>query len=214
MKQHFEKYRIAIIFAVILIILIAGAVAIYINHQKNISENNLIWKGPGGEYRIEKQQQGALTVYITTIDYKGQKLGYPFRNSPSDVKDITVQTGVLSELLTKQGIYITKDSNLSNLTQGDSTLSAISFGEILGSGQFGLFQRPVKSAFTDKFDETNKIPQITCQNVTKNVAVVDMKLGEENKIYFQDKCIILEATDGANMIKTSERLAYGLLGLF
>ena len=210
-----DKYRTNIVIISIIVLLIVGIVGLYHINQDRITEDNVInWKGPGGIYKIDIQKQGSMTVYVTTVSIQGKQMSYPLRYSPVDLQNISLQMGVLTELLDKKGVYVTKDVDLINKTNGDSTIAAIEFGEILGSGQFGLYQKAVKSTYTTEINSKEPMPTITCSNVTNNIAVIYMKIGEQNKIYLDKNCIILEATNSENLIKVGEKLAYKLLGVF
>jgi hypothetical protein len=216
MKELIEKYRVAIVLIIILILTVGGIVTLYYFNNKKISEQVIIWNGPGGEYKIDIVNKNGFKTYTTYVDIRGQRYGYPLRHSPYDVENISIQNNILPILLSKQGIYITRDSDLGTKTNQSASISSMEFGEILGSGQFGIYKKGVKSAFTNQTKESidYKIPTITCSNITKNIGVIYMKLSKENKIYINNECIILEATDGDNLIKVGEKLAYKLLGVF
>ncbi len=56
-------------------------------------------------------------------------------------------------------------------------------------------------------------PLITCMNATDVVKVIELKQGNETKIYKENNCIIWEAQDNFGLREIKERIIYGMLGV-
>jgi predicted ThiF/HesA family dinucleotide-utilizing enzyme len=82
MKELIEKYRVAIVLIIILILTVGGIVTLYYFNNKKISEQVIIWNGPGGEYKIDIVNKNGFKTYTTYVDIRGQRYGSPLRHSP------------------------------------------------------------------------------------------------------------------------------------
>ena len=118
---------------------------------------------------------------------------------------------VKSDLFTKKLIFATQNIETANKTQQQSFLGMMEVVRILGMADEGIYQLAVKSAFIEDYNN-NAIA--SCGDVGKNTGVMYFKLGEENRIYTDNGCIVIEGKDAEGLMKSSEKFAYHLLKVF
>ena len=141
-------------------------------------------------YTIQEEQVGNIKLYNLRFFLGEKELIYPMRNRPGDVKNISIEKGIAVKLIKKQ-VYITQDIELVNKTKKATIIAPTEFGRILGNRDYGIYGL----------------------NVNNDLAVVKFVEGNENKIYSEGECVILEAVSGSDFIRVADRLAYSLLNI-
>ncbi|MBS3152139.1 hypothetical protein J4230_01880 [Candidatus Woesearchaeota archaeon] len=198
-----------VIFVVLILIILVGYfVRVY------LSNGYYNYEGKNGEYKIWKSKVGSVIFYHVSVFQEDQEYIYSFRNHPKDLEEIYLEPGLISELNRPKGIrklYVTQDVELANMTDADSVLGIAAFEQML-TGNFGIYNLDISNVYNTSFE--NKTLPITCANVTNNIAVVYIKVGDETKVYSQYGCIIIEGRGGNGIIKAGEKFAYNLLGVF
>ena len=81
--------------------------------------------------------------------------------------------------------------------------STLAMGEI---GRFVTFMG-VNTSFALTRNSTN-IDQIDCTNATSSVRVIEIRLGNETRVYSEGYCIIVEGEDSENVIAAADRLTF------
>ena len=66
----------------------------------------------------------------------------------------------------------------------------------------------------NKTSGADDLPIITCNDVRDHQGVILLKIGENNRIYSDNGCIILEAKSNKDLIRVSDRLILDILGVF
>ena len=90
---------------------------------------------------------------------------------------------------------------------------------VFGKNEYGLYKTNIRVAFTE-FHGAQPAPVVDCStvnlngNVNRTIAVIYLKLGDENRIYSDGDCIIIEGKNTEGLIKSGEKFAYALLGVF
>ena len=94
-----------------------------------------------------------------------------------------------------------------------SSLATIAFAEIdkFTENPF-LFNLPTFPGLTSNVNDSN-LPVINCNNVSESVGVIKFIVGDENKIYGEGGCVILESASEKELIKVADRLSLTLLGV-
>lgn len=205
---------------IIIIFLILGVIiGILVVQKYKDSKSFFTYKGLYGDYYIKKMLLENNTLYNVNVDFPNKRYIISLRNSPYDVENISLEPDIEKNLNRKEGInmlYVTKDPEIINITDNKATIAIIEFGRILGTNEFGIYKIPSQSANT-KLPENNPsstVPIVTCANVSKEISVIYVKLGNKNEVYSKNKCVIIEATDGDNLIKVADKFAYHLIGLY
>lgn len=202
---------------VIILILIAITIIIV----SPMLSNSYIHTSPSGEkFEFTRYSSGGLTTHVLTtyVSYKGDANNYkyalPFRYGPKQLEDISVNDNVNANVLNKKYIYITLNPKYS----GKAILATIDLAKVLGTADYGVFKIPTEGALTYLTDNqtnlTDTTPIITCNQVTKDVGVIMLLIGEKNRAYTNVQgCVIIEALDDENLIKVADRVVYDLLGV-
>lgn len=214
-KKHSRKNSIVTI--VILVVVLVGVVLIVWWGNSRAMKDFFVYTGPDGEkYNIQKVQSENQLLYRILLDYDGKVVSYVMRNSPYDVEGVEYDSGVVGAMNKPKGIrmlYVTRDYNLSAMTNSDSVIAASEFIRMLGKEDYGLYKLNVVNLFTD-FDYGGTMPMISCSNVTADDSVIYLKLGEKNRVYsLRNGCVVVEGVDGAGLIKSADRFAYHLMGV-
>ncbi|MEK6955558.1 MAG: hypothetical protein AABW52_02780 [Nanoarchaeota archaeon] len=173
------------------------------------------YEGKKGDYRIDVSKIGNVTLYSAHVKKDNVEYIYHFRNKPEDLKNVYLEDNLLEKINRPQGVrnvYVTRDIEINVQTNNDVILAGAPFEAILGSADYSMYQIPLKNAYTTRIDE--RIPKITCKNVSPVDAVIYMRLGNETKVYSENECIIVQGTDADTLIKAGEKLGYYLIGAY
>ncbi len=130
------------------------------------------------------------------------------RNDPNSLNNIDLisQKEMLELLIVnKSQVYYTMDPTLSS----KAVLASIEISKFTANKYF--FNLPAHGALTEEHE--SGLPFITCQNVTKNDAVVWLRLGKENRAYSNQGCVILEGTNEDDLIRVADAFALKMIGI-
>ena len=202
---------------VIVLILITLGLIIFIP----LLSSTYIYTSPSGEkFTFYKSQVEGLTTHTveTYAKYKDDVNNYkyviPLRTGPKEVEKFTVDKNINNYLLNKKYIYITMDPRYSS----KAVLASLDLAKVLGTAEYSIFKIPTEGALTYSLVNAtnstfNSAPIITCNNVNNNVGVIWFNINDENKIYSNKGCVVIEAVDEDVLIKLADRLVYSLLGI-
>lgn len=205
-----KTIRIVIIVLLLVIAFIAGFIVV---NKYNESEVRYSYKGVNGEYLVEKVGFENATDYYITVYANKKAYRMPFRNPPGDLEGIYLEGNLKDNLLGKRWVYITQDPETADETNQGSFVGLIEFGRILGTSNDGIYGINTQSALTRPI-ETSNVTVKTCDDVDDITGIILLKLGDENRDYSDDGCIIIEGKDEKGLIMASEKFAYHLLGVF
>src|SRR3989338_6237503 len=217
MKMNKRKIELIIAFLIIIIV----TISLFIIFKKD--SQDFVYKGEKGEYKFDIQQIGTVTFYRPHVFVGGKEYIYAFRNKPQNLEELPLESGILNKLNRQGGLkelYITKDVNLSSQIEGNVNIVTAPMASILGKTDFGIYRIRVNSAYTSFHSGEPVAPTVDCSTVNyngkvnKTVGVVYLKLGNDNKIYSEGDCIIIEGKDSDGLIKAGEKFAYHLIGVF
>ncbi len=200
-----------------LIVIIFVFIAVSLVLIAPLLTNKYTYKGPSGnEFNFIKSQTGEvkmhlLTAYATYKDKKTNQYTIPLRNGPKDLEKIDVQKDINNLILNKEYVYITMSPEYT----GKSVIAGIEIAKVLGTASYSVFKISTEGALTFPANNTNVTgtPIINCKDANKELGVILLNLGKENKIYSNKECVILEAKDEDSLIKVADRFVYNLLGV-
>ena len=198
-----------IIAVIILAILLVGF--IFFMYEKNKKEA-LVYKGVNGEeYFFQEQVLGGNTTFYYIYIYVGKnEYIYPFRYYPKELEDLDIDINLKNDILSKNWIYVTQNLDTANKTQQQSFLGIMEVVRILGMANDGIYKKSVKNAFIEAYKNE---AVASCSDVSAINGVIYFKLGEKNKVYNDNGCVIIEGKDADGLMKSSEAFAYHLLGV-
>ena len=204
------------ILAIVLILITLGLI-IFIP----LLSNTYTYASPSGEkFTFYKSQVQGITTHTveTYAKYKDDSNNYryviPLRTGPKEVEEFTVDKNINNYLLNKKYIYITMDPKYSS----KAILASLDIAKVLGTADYSVFKIPTEGALTYSItNATNSTfqntPIITCNDANKDVGVIWFNIDNENKIYSNKGCVVIEAVDEDTLIKLADRLVYSLLGV-
>ncbi len=213
-----EQKKINIMLAVLFIVLVIAIVIVIADPTKK--PNQFVYNGfVVTRFRIPS----APSVVFHGIDLSvGNKLyNIPIRNNPADLESIGVsgldQVSWLEDIeesdnydITADLVYVTFDPF--KMTGSDVLIAGGEIVRMIGSGEGGIYHRPVSAAFTQPMNNSATLVR-DCQDANSKTGIIKLQLGNENKIYAQDDCIIIQAESLDELIKSSERFMLTILGV-
>jgi len=188
MKQ--EKQ--ALILVIILAILTVGILTLIILNSKggtsNFEYNN---------YKIQQVIEGNYVGYRTEVFINGR--GPYFMNTrynPRDLEDIVVEERLRPYLDNKTELFI-HITGLNESFRSETTIAALEFDGLIER----FYSIPVK--YEDNIKD--------CSDAINDTLVVDFRLGEENRVYVDNNCIIAEGITQDDFIRLADRMIFHLL---
>ena len=175
----------------------------------------------GQTYEFDKTRIGSNIRHILNFKMNkpsesGRKViktaKLPFRYSPEELEEIPMEY-VRSDILFAEVVYITRDKNLEGTEI--SPVAIPTFGRLLDSEwdtSVNLFEIPTGIASTVVMPYED-LPVISCGQATPERVVVELRNGDENKIYTEGDCIVVESKGYDDSIKVATKLAYHILGI-
>ena len=210
-----KKNQIKGIIIVLLAIFLIIAVFSYISIKKEDSSNILTYNG----YTFYLIQTGNLSLYTLSFGVGSTpKIENPkpylhnFRYFPSDLEYIPFESKIVEKTLYsspknyKEKIYISVGPDFTN----QEALAPFVLFQILNRADYGVFQIPTQMAFSSYYEETEN-PIKTCRDANNEIGVILLKKGDNEKIYIEEDCIILQGKGLEGLRKVSEKLTYMLL---
>lgn len=189
--------------ALIIVILIFGSLGIIA--YKIINKDKYTYTSPSGEeFNLEKLPIG----YSIKTFVKDQPYDIRLRNDPKSLENVTIEPNIKNKILSKQTIYFTIDPK-ENLTS-KSTIAAVEISGVI-SRRIGIFNKETLGATTEFANKETEI--INCNNVTKEIGVIWLKIGLETKVSSENDCIIVQGTNEDELIRAADRLTYQILGI-
>ena len=206
-----QEKRLNTIVYVLIIILIILVVLILINRKSPILSNKYIYTSPKGEeFTFTKTKVENITLHVLTayVEYNGlHQYTIPFRNNPNEVDKIPIETNIKNKILNKKGIFITLNPYL----KSDAVIAAVEISRVIGTNDYGVFKIPTQSATTISTNTT--YPVINCNDVTKDIGVILIGIGNYTRIFSNKECIIVEGDNYDNLIRAADKLSLHLLNV-
>jgi hypothetical protein len=137
----------------------------------------------------------AINIQETTVNQD-----VLIRNNPYDAENISYE--VDKNLFTMAKMAFTMDSQL-------NTRAFLAAKEISSLAE----QIKIPTVFGVTGNTENDILIFDCENATDMLRVVRMELGNETKVFSQDKCIIVEGQDYDSMMKAADKLVVEWLAM-
>lgn len=190
------------IIIIFLLLLVAFAVFIFFKEKTKIEAVVFDYNG----FDIQKIDSGLISMYkIKIFVNKGQDpYSITMRHDPRTLENIKIEQGLKEKLLKKE-LFIAMDPNATGL----SVIAGTEISKIIGSPF--LFNVPTHGALLR--DAGNNAPVRTCDDVNETTAIVRFDIGDDNRIYSEGECVIVEANDELNLTRAADRLSLTVLGV-
>ena len=204
---------------IVLLILALATLSIFAYSKYRDNQKFFVYHGAHGDYRIEFTKTGNQTDYYVYALSQQTLYKTPLRKSPNDVENIPLELNLLDKIQRPEGtekVYITQDYETPNKTGQLSFIGILDIGKILGNAEYGIYKLNTEAALTTSTQKSKDlfIPQITCANVNATTSVIYLALGNQNRIFSKNDCIIVEGKDADGIVLSSTKFAYYLLGVF
>lgn len=223
-KNNNNLIRLGII-SLVLFLVIFGSLRIY--RVIKLENSNYVYNGVTGDFSFEVVEndglkQHILTVYAFESDRKEHEKIIPLRYGPREMNDIIVEKDIDNLLLMdlekeslKDILYITQDPLLIEESKRESLVASLELMKVIGNYSFGVYKIPTYLSYTYLDEKVQqKLPVVTCKDVTDNKAILLIKKGNSNRIYSDKGCVIIEAVSNKDLIRVADRLILDLLGVF
>jgi len=185
-----------------LILLIVFTAFIFIRERSKIEAIVFDYNG----FDVQRVDTSAVPMYkIKIFINQGQEAFFiTMRHDPRTIEDITIERNLKEKILKKE-LFITMEPNATGL----SVIAGTEISKIIGSPF--LFNVPTHGALLR--DVGNNAPVRTCSDANETTSVIKLQIGNKNKIFSEEDCIIVEANDEINLTKAADRLALTILGV-
>ena len=208
--------------SLIIIVLIATGIYLYLENRGKFE-----YKGRLDTFKFNTYQIGNVEIYrpeVVLKDATGHtyKFIYAFRNQPIDLDNVFMEKDIGKKLQGEKviGIYISRAPEFSQSINGSFSLAVAPMETILGRSDAGIYKKDLRNTYTSHSKEEPKVDTINCDTINLSVnfdtyfRVIELRLGNENKVYSEGKCIIIEGKDEKGVIASAEKFAYELIGVF
>jgi len=181
---------------------------------------NYTYNGPGGNYIFTVDNRTDNVFHIIHYNANLKPYAVPFHYGPKELRTIPMESGLMDKIVydTSKGktgikklIYITMEPGMEEKTEHRSTVALLTIARITGQNDAAVYYIQTQGASNEKIEG---VPYITCDDASWGTGVIEFRLGDENKIYSEGDCVILEAVDGEGLVKVGERLTYLLLKVY
>jgi len=127
-----------------------------------------------------------------------------FTYSPADAELIGAKPEITNMLKNRFEIDVTADAN-------DTFIQGIALAQFQMKAALANFNVFVREGFTagNKFN----LSVIRCEDATQFIPVIYFKKGNSTKIYSNESCVIVEASNNADFILAKDRIVYGMLDI-
>jgi hypothetical protein len=164
-----------------------------LNNTNNVVYNNFTFTFKEGFWYTEVK---------VDYFYDEKEFEVPFYYNPYEVQDIEMRRGLEYLFMDKPYMLIAVDPDY----DPQAVIAGTEISKILGKVWFKKVQAGLTRAV-----EGSDFPVITCQNISKDRRVIELRLGNETKIFQEEGCIIVQGTDEEELVRAADRLAYRLL---
>ncbi len=213
-----EQKKINIVLIALFAILIIAIFVIALDPTKK--SNQFVYNGfVVSRFRLPS----APEIVFHGIDFYvgNQQYNIPIRNNPEDIESISASG--LSNVAWLQSskessnydiladkVFITFDPD--KLIGADVIIAGGEIIRVLGSGSGGVFKKQVSGAFTHAVNGSSTQVK-ECKDADKATGIIMLVLGDENKVYAQDDCVILEGQTYFDLIRSADRFLLAILGV-
>lgn len=189
-SKYFNKKNI--IGGLIALLMISSILAVFQGNTMTTKYN---------QFKIKQD----LTTNKYTVKVEGKK--YLFDFHPTSVESIPIPPETLGKIKQSTMQYLTFNPN-------DPLINEIEYTRFTMQSSFqDAFSIYLIPGVTNQTEPYTMLPLVTCINATGPINVIEMKQGNETKVYQENNCIIWEAQDSFGLREIKEKIMYQLLGV-
>ena len=167
-----------------------------------------------GYYFNEDAALGGFVALVS--DQQGNALSVPFRSDPRNLSQITIEDDTLITLANAQSVYITFDPNTEDFeeTKNGVQVAMAQVSRLVNRvSAYGVY--PTGALTADVPNETydDQIPIKSCNDSTETIAVIFFTIGQGNRAFMQDDCIIISGNTPDDILDVADKYGMYLVGL-
>nr|MBA4404748.1 hypothetical protein [Nanoarchaeum sp.] len=152
------------------------------------------------------------SIWISKSLKSKEIIKIPFRYSPFDLENIHMDN-VKDDILNAEVIYVTRDYKLDELTEQKDGVAMLTLTRVLDdSTSPDIYKIPTSMAITGPVEGVDS-PVIGCAQSSVERRVIELRQGDENRIYKEGECIVMEFVTADDSIKVATKLTYHILGI-
>ena len=152
-------------------------------------QNSFTYQGRNSEFLFTIEQVGDIIAYRPHVFFGKDEYVYAFRNKPQDLENIPIETDLrpILQRSTITTVYITRDLNLSALTDDRVSIAIAPLEDILSNKKpTSPYQFTLRRVFTESSTEHPQTP-VTCSTANSGIVkqkylVIYLRLAEQNRI--------------------------------
>lgn len=163
--------------------------------------------GFGSDVTVTKYNGFKVREFGNHVDLKIDGKYVPFTTHPADAASVDMDPAVMDALKGAKQVYLTF-----NPAQTQDYLQHIDYNRFEFANQLTQFNIYVIQGVTQSMPSA-ALPQITCNNATQFIPVIEFREAEDTKITKEGNCIILEALEPSDFLRLRERIIYGFYGV-
>ncbi len=175
----------------------------------------------GKEYKFTIDEKNDVTFHVLSMRRNYVDYNIPFEFGPAELSHVYLEEDIDDKILyndngnKKRAIFVTQDPDLVSQTRQRSVIALLTISRITGLDNPGFFKIPSYQAFTETTDVINERDHFirTCEDASSLRGVVLLRIGDENRIYSDGYCVIVEGVDGDGLVEGATKLVYNLLGI-
>lgn len=202
------------IIALVIFLLVVGGIVAGLMIDRNTKKTAIIneYVRPYNGYEFNKDANGHWITIMHTVS--GDKK-IPFYYHPEELLDLEYDSKInemLSIVHRNGGTFtVAYGAELTNPDIPGTGMPAIA-GLELSKMALYVFGMQTSAGFTDEIENTT-FNVVSCDNASLRNYVVEMRLGDENKLYSKDYCAVMEVKTLNDTIRLADLFAYKITGV-
>jgi len=193
----------------VIFVLVSGLTGLSMYREDKGSElpdDSFYFTSENGREYLFTEDGGTFIAYLPMST--GQYYTMGFRVDPRELSDTELEFSTVNTTSDAKSIYATVNPFDSAAKVGVAKLELARSISLIN---------PVKitDAFNRDSDPINPdIPIKTCSDSTLTTLVIEFKIGNQDRVYMNEDCVVVEGKTADSLIESSDRLGYALVGIY
>jgi hypothetical protein len=194
---------------VVIFILVSGLTGLSLYREDKgaqLPDDSFYFTADNGREYLFAEDGGTFIAYLPMSS--GQYYTMGFRVDPRELDGKSIDLVTVNATYAAKSIYLTVNPFDSPAKVGVAKLELARSISLMN---------PVKltDAFIKDSDPIDPdVPLKTCNDSTADILVIEFKLGNQDKVYLNGDCIVVEGKTADSLIEMSDRLGYALVGIY
>ncbi|MBT3394967.1 hypothetical protein HOA59_02080 [archaeon] len=201
---------------IFIIILIVSLVALIGGIYTSGLPESYDWEGPAGSFafRVDDRNPAVTFHLIKLKDIKGNIDNIPFEFGPEELESIGYNNEVSDYIFDKDFIYVIQNPEDSLILKGRAAITPVTITRLINKDIRPVHNLHANIAISEEYEGySGEIEIVTCEDSSADIGVISLRYGNENSLYVENDCVILEYSDSDGSMKAATALVYHLLGV-